>query len=80
MLRALGDIEKVENQTVQIKDTFLENLQEVGQINTSQALLLDELKVIEGELDRYLDGQAGPSNKFLQNMLAGKGYEVSDRE
>lgn len=75
-MRALGDIEKVESQSVQIKDTYLTNFKDVNQITNQQSMLIDELKVIEIELDKYLDGQSGTNNRFLQKILGSKDYEV----
>ena len=56
LMRALGDIEKVESQSVSIKDTYLTNFKAVSQITNQQSMLIDELKIIELELDKYLDG------------------------
>lgn len=56
LMRALGDIEKVESQSVSIKDTYLTNFKDVSQITNQQSMLIDELKIIELELDKYLDG------------------------
>ena len=43
-------------------------------------MLIEELKVIESELDRYLDGEVGSNNKFLHKILAARDYEAPDRE
>jgi len=43
LFKSLSDIEKVEAQTSQIKNTYKENLEELSSITTHQAVILDEL-------------------------------------
>ena len=61
----------------------MDNIEDLTQVTQQQTMIIDELKVIEDELDRYMDGQAGPNNKFLKQIFSSsvpQSSEAPDRE
>lgn len=79
MLRALGDIEKVETQSGQIKDTYLQSIKDINQINENQQRLINELNMIESELDSFLESDSGPGNKYVRAMMVHREQDVPDQ-
>jgi len=70
-----------------IKNTYKENLGELSSISTHQAVILDELKTIEQELDRMLPQAGSPgmsnfevlkNNKYLNTFLRDPNLYKSD--
>jgi hypothetical protein len=51
---ALGDIEKLEKEGLQVNEVQMLNLNELKDINLNQSAMLDDLNLIESELDRFL--------------------------
>lgn len=43
-------------------------------------MLIKELTNIEDELDRYLENEAGPHNKYMGSILSGRDEKAPDRE
>lgn len=84
LLQALNNIESLEKEAERVKDTQKTNLQELHEINLHQNALFDELDIIEGELDSFINGQVGSAttNKFLTKIYnqPSKGEQESQRE
>ena len=62
MIKALAEIENIEKNQLQITNSYKENLGELGDVSKQQNVLLDELKSIEGELDKMLPEYTSNSN------------------
>jgi len=79
LVNSLAEIEKIETQSVQVKDTYKENMQELQDVSLQQNALLGELSAIEDELDAMLPqfmgsgGTGGVSEstggRFLKQIL-----------
>ena len=54
LMKSLVQIEKIEKQTGQVKNTYKDNMQELNDVELQQSALLSELGAIEDELDAIL--------------------------
>lgn len=70
LLSALGNIEQLETQGLQVSEAQKVNLEELNDINLHQSALLDDLDLIEKELDSFINGQVGSAttSKFLTKV------------
>ena len=73
LIKSLAEMEKIELQTGQVKETYTENFKELSDVEVQQNALISELSAIEDELDAMLpqrmNQQTGNDNKFLAQVM-----------
>ena len=58
-MNSIKEIEKIENSSVKIKDTYVENYNSLKAINLEQTQILEELSIIEEEIELLIKGSRG---------------------
>ena len=81
LIKSLAEIEKIENQSVHVKNAYKDNMRDLNDVSLQQNALLSELCAIEGELDQILPqftnsgtitptGKPIKDNQFIKNVMS----------